>query len=373
MEPRTIGVEEELLLVDPATGKVSPRSQRVLKRPTGHPVSSEEDLDKELFRHQLETRTPPAADLGELRAHLVRQRRAAGEAAERADVVTVAAGTSPMASGDPQVTRDDRYLAMLARYGEVARTGGICGMHVHVHVDSDEQGVAVIDALAPWLPVVLAISGNSPYAQSRDTHYESWRSLLWAQWPTAGPTAPFGSLAGYREVSDQMIASGAAHDRGMLYFDARLSVDNPTVEVRVADVCADPDDAVLIAALVRALVMAIADTDADVARRPAWRVELLQAAKWRAARFGLSDRLLNPTTIELTHARDVLGLLIETVREPLEACGDMAFVKEALERVLAGGGASRQRAAYERSGGSIAAVVDDLAVRTNACWRTTGW
>ena len=370
VELRTIGVEEEYLLVDPATRKVSPRSQRVLQRPPGEPSPGDEDLDKELFRHQLETRTPPDKDLGELREHLVRQRRAAGEAAARAGVVTIAAGTSPVASGEPRVTRVDRYLSMVETYGEIARVAGICGMHVHVAVDSDEQGVAVIDRLAPWLPVVLALSANSPYVEGRDTGYHSWRSQLWARWPSAGPAGQFGSLATYREVSRQLIASGAALDPRMIYFDARLSEAHPTVEVRTADVCTDPDDAVLIAALVRGLVMRAVDSAEDGAPEPAWRAEVLRAAHWRAARYGLSNRLLDPTTAEPLAAREVLSLLFAAVREQLEACGDADVVKDGLERVLAGGGASRQHAAYERSGGDLAAVVDDLVVRTNACWQT---
>lgn len=370
VKPRTIGIEEEFLLVDPATRKVSPRSQRVLQRTPDARHPSEEDLDKELFRHQLETRTPPDADLADLRAHLVRQRQAAGEAAERAGVATIASGTSPVASGEPQVTRNDRYLAMLTTYGEIARVSGICGMHVHVEVDSDEQGVAVIDRLAAWLPVVLAISANSPYVESRDSGYHSWRSQVWARWPSAGPAEQFGSLAAYREVSRRLIAGGAALDRGMIYFDARLSEENPTVEVRTSDVCTDPDDAVLIAALVRGLVMRAVDSDADRADEPVWRSDLLRGAHWRAARYGLSNRLLSPTTAELAPARDVLSLLLATVRDQLEACGDVDVVKDGFERVLAGGGASRQHAAYERSGGDVAAVVDDLVVRTNACWRS---
>ena len=113
-------------------------------------------------------------------------------------------------------------------------------MHVHLYVESPETGVAVIDQLVPWLPVILAISANSPFYQGRDTAYASWRSQAWAQWPSAGPTERFGSLETYREVSRQMRESGAAQDEGMLYFDARLSADHPTVEVRISDVCTGP-------------------------------------------------------------------------------------------------------------------------------------
>ncbi|WP_435768584.1 carboxylate-amine ligase [Nocardioides sp. SYSU DS0651] len=363
MDVRTVGVEEELLLVDPETRKGVPRSQQVLKHAAEHQLSAHTDvLDHELFRHQLETRTPPVTDLAALRDHLVEARRLAAEAAGGAGLRTVASGTLPLPSGEPKPTRDDRYLDMIETYGEIARPGGTCGMHVHAHVDSDEEGVAVIDALVPWLPVLLAISANSPFAEGRDTHYASWRSQVWSRWPSAGPTERFGSLERYREVSRRMIESGAARDDGMLYFDARLSREHPTVEVRVSDVCTDADDAVLIAALVRALVSHAAAEGSDTG---VWRSELLRAAQWRAARFGLSDRLLDPTTGDLLPARDVLDLMLRTVGDHLAAAGDADLVRDGLSRVLGEGGAARQRAAYERSGGRLEAVVDDLVARTN--------
>lgn len=369
VEPRTVGIEEELLLVDPATRRLAPRSPTVLHRAVPDPESApDEELEKELFRHQLETRTSPLVDLGELHTRLVTQRRVAAEAAERAGVVTVAAATCPVPSGEPELSRDDRYSAMLRTYGEVARMAGVCGMHVHVGIDSDEQGVAVLDRITPWLPVLLAISANSPYVDGRDTGYHSWRSQMWARWPSAGPTERFGSVEAYREVCRRLIAAGAARDERMLYFDARLSSGNPTVEVRVADVCTDPADALLVAALVRGLVMHAADIDPSPTDGPAWRAELLRAAAWRAARWGLSDQLLCPTTLEPRPAREVVSALVATVTEPLTACGDLDLVSEGVARVLAGGGATRQHAAYERSDGDLHAVMDDLITRTNACW-----
>lgn len=371
-DKRTVGVEEELLLIDPETRQASPRSDQVLEHlPPDEQRDAAEDLDHELFRHQLETRTPPAVGLDELREHLVRGRRFAAEAAARVGLATAASGTSPLESGEPQITRDDRYLDMVGRYGEIARPGGTCGMHVHVHVASDEEGVRAIDATAPWLPLVLAASANSPYFRSRDTGYASWRSQIWARWPSAGPTETFGSVERYRLISERMIASGAARDPGMLYFDARLSADHPTVEVRISDVCTAVDDAVLVAALLRALITWGAETRSRRSRvpgadePPVWCAELLRAAQWRAARYGLAGELVSPTTGQLVPARAALDDLVDLVREQLEAAGDLDRVRDGLPRVLAGGGATRQRQAYERTG-SLSAVVDDLVERTNA-------
>lgn len=364
-DARTVGVEEELLLVDPDSRTATPRSQQVLKYAVEHGIAAHDLLDHELFRHQLETRTQPTADLAELHADLLAGRRAAADAAAGVGLVTAASGAVPLPSGAPRTTRDDRYLAMVSTFGEVARPGGTCGMHVHVHVTSDEEGVAVIDGITPWLPVLLAISANSPFYHGRDTSYASWRSQLWAQWPSAGPVERFGSADAYHEVSRRLIASGAAMDDGMLYYDARLSRSHPTVEVRIADVCTDADDAVLLAALVRALVEHTADSPDPGADETPWRTELLRAARWRAARYGLSDRLLHPATGELQPARTVVEHLVDLTRERLDAHGDTDLVREGVARVLSEGGSVRQRAAFERSGGDVAAVVDDLVARTN--------
>ncbi|MCW2842507.1 MAG: hypothetical protein JWN22_423, partial [Nocardioides sp.] len=186
---RLVGVEEELLLVDPATGRASSDARRVL---AGH-----DDLDQELFQHQIETQTEPTADLGETAVQLVAARRSAGEAARSAGLASVAVATSPYAL-EPHVSPNDRYRDMLTTYGGVARTAGTCGMHVHVAVDSPEEGVEVLDRIAPWLPTLLAVSANSPYADGADTGHASWRSQVWSRWPSAGPTEAFGSLAGYR-------------------------------------------------------------------------------------------------------------------------------------------------------------------------------
>ncbi len=370
---RTVGVEEELLLFDPATRQAVAGAPSVLKQFREHgagrrmPQAATDELDHELFRHQLETRTDPASDLDDVVAQLVAARRTAGEAARAAGLAAGASGLVPLAGDQAVVTSNDRYRAMVDAFGEVARTGGSCGMHVHTAVDSDDEGVAVIDRIGPWLPVLLALSANSPYVDGRDSGYASWRAQVWSRWPSAGPTEPFGSVEGYRAAGRTLIETGAARDTGMLYYDARLSERWPTVEVRVCDVCTDPSVAVAIAALVRGLVQTGADDWS--ARRPAprWRVDALRAAHWRASRFGLADALVSPTSARLRPAGEVVGELVDHVRPALEAVGDLERVRGLLDRGASDNGASRQRAAYERSG-TVAGVVDDLIARTEASW-----
>ena len=373
MDPRTVGVEEELLVVDPQTRAVTSRAREILRehaqraadRGGDGPRRASDELDKELFRHQLEIRTDPTLDVGDIVRQVVAGRRTAGEAAAALELAVAVCASVPLALDEPVISDNERYRDMAETYGQVARRGTTCGMHVHVAIESPEEGVRCIDRIAPWLPVLLAVSTNSPFEEGRDTGYASWRTQLWSTWPSAGPTEPFGSLAGYRRACERMIASGAARDPGMLYFDARLSLGQPTLEVRILDAVTDPEDVGLLTALVRALVETAVEGWPE--GLPAWRAEELRAARWRASRYGLADRLLDPVTHDLRPAREVLSRLVELVSERLEATGDGERVALGVERVLGATGASRQRAAYEASG-SLQGVVDDVLARTAASW-----
>jgi carboxylate-amine ligase len=362
---RTVGVEEELLLVDPATREVVSRSPHVLDEHDAR--ADDEELDHELFRHQVEIRTDPTHRVSEIREQLVAARRAAGEAAGATGSALIASGTAPIGGDDPRTTRTDRYRRMVSRYGEVARSGTTCGMHVHVGIDSPDEGVRVIDRLAPWLPIVVALSSNSPFVFGRDTGHASWRHQMWSRWPSAGPTEPFGSVAGYEQVSRALVRSGAAIDEKMLYFDARLATEHPTVEIRVADVTASPQDAEVIAAVVRALVETVA-SDPD-ARTPPWRVDLLRAAHWRASKEGCEGDLLDPVDQQVRPAVEVVGRLLEVVHPALEEAGDVELAHDGTARLLRDSGAARQRATLHREG-RVEAVVDDLVRRTELSWST---
>jgi carboxylate-amine ligase len=252
---------------------------------------------------------------------------------------------------------------MTDAFGEVARQQLTCGMHIHVAVDSPQEGVAVIDRIQPWLPVLTALSTNSPFYHSEDSGYASYRSILWGQWPTAGPVAAFGDLANYRRVQHDLIASGAALDDGMLYFDARLSANYPTVEIRVGDVCLDPGTAAAIAGLARALVETAVHDWRDGRPPPAERAELLRARAWRAARWGMTGELRDISTdaVETRPAWACVDSLQEHVAAALSEFGDSRFIERELSELRrVGTGAQRQRAAH--AAGGYDAVFDLLTV-----------
>jgi carboxylate-amine ligase len=346
MERRTVGIEEEFLLVDPSGGKPRATATAVL----GATENSRTDVEAELQLQQIETGTRPCRSLDDLEKQVRAARREAAGAARSSGVEIAAIATSPLPV-EAELTPTPRYEHMARRFGMTAQEQLTCGCHVHVGVESDEEGVAVLDRIRPWLAPLLALSANSPFWQGEDSGYSSYRSQVWARWPSAGVTDLFGSAAAYHDTVREMVASQTVLDHAMVYFDARLSQRYPTVEIRVADVCLRPEDAVLIAALVRALVdTAAADWTAGREPNPV-RTEVLKLATWRAGRSGLDETLIDPTTLRPAPARAVLEKLRAHVRDALEANGDHTEVVQLHDALLQrGNGAQLQRAVYRRTG-----------------------
>ena len=261
----------------PAPGS-SPRSR------TGwstRPVRRRTTSTRSCFCSSSRSRTRPHTDLAALREDLVAERRLAAESAESIGAALASVGAPVLPHEDGRTTPKQRYVTMLDMFGTVVGQAGlVCGTHVHVHV-TDDEAVGIVDDIQPWLPLLAAMSVNSPFYRGVDTGYASWRRQVYEGWPSVGPVEPFGDSAGYQDAVRDLIASGAAMDEGMVYFDARLSRNFPTIEIRVADACTDVDDTVLIAELARALVETVARSRAAGQVAPPWRIELLRAARWR--------------------------------------------------------------------------------------------
>ncbi|WFB11243.1 glutamate--cysteine ligase [Streptomyces sp. LX-29] len=357
---RSVGVEEELLLVHPETGEPQAVSGAILEA-TARDVA----FAAELQREQLEFATEPHRAMADLAVDVRRRRQAAAERAREVGAQVAALATSPLEVA-PTVGEGERYQWLAREFGLTTQEQLTCGCHIHVSVESDEEGVAIIDRIRPWLPPLLALSANSPFWQGMDSGYSSYRSQVWSRWPSAGPTEAFGSAERYHRRVEAMLATGTLLDKGMLYFDARLSHRYPTVEVRVSDVCMEVDDTVLVAALVRGLVETAAR--GRLAGEPAQEIGVgeLRLASWRAGRSGLSGDLVDPRTGRPCPAGTVLQALLDHTVDALEDIGDLELVRDRLGEVLSrGNGAQRQRDTFGRTG-DPRAVVADAVRRTSA-------
>lgn len=369
---RTVGIEEELFLVDPNTGLPVAAIEPILRRSDFADEHQQDPttgsllpmIEREAKAEQIELVSPPSDDMQRIEALVFAGRQLADEAAEEVGARAVALATSvlPVTS---HAASDPRYHRMQERFGMTFREQLTCGLHVHVSVADDEEGVAVLDRIRPWLPVLHALSTNSPFWQGRDTDFGSFRYQAWGRWPTAGAYDHFGSARAYHQGVQDLVESGVLLDPGMIYFDARLSRNNPTVELRMADVCLDPSHVPTLAALVRALV----DTAAEEWRtaQPIIPVPtaMLRAAMWTASRFGIEDDLVDLHLGRPVRARDAVAALLDHVSDALEANGDRDRVVTGLDTIFSDGtGARQQREAYARTR-SLSAVVQDAIAISN--------
>ena len=250
----------------------------------------------------------------------------------------------------------------MQRWGLLALQQVICGCHVHVGVPSLDVAVAVSDRVRPYLPVLLALTGSSPFHEGSDTGYDSYRTQWFARWPITGAPEELGDAAGFHRVVEQLRAAGVVEDASHLYWDVRPSLRYPTLEFRVADVCPRLDDAVLHAALCRSLTRVLAARAEAGLPVPPVRPEVLRAARWRAARHGLQDRLVDPAGGGLAPAAQVVRGLLGELREDLEEAGEFAGVSALAEEVLADGtSATGQRQVVLRTGDLVEVARSVLA------------
>ena len=346
----TIGVEEEFCIVDAGTGELRPLGERVL------PLAKEVldgQVEAELNRSQIETGTQVCRTLAEVRAELDRLRRLLREAAARAGCSVVSAGTHPTASPEDSSINPskERYRRLERDFQAVAREQLVNGCHVHVGIPDRDLAIDVLNRTRPWLPTVIALAANSPFWSGVDSGYASYRSEVWTRWPLTGMPEPLASRAEFDGLITALQDVEALPDATFLYWDVRPSARYETLEFRAADACLTVDDAILVTGLWRALARTCAaEAEAGVAP-PQLRGELIQAGRWRAARYGVEGTLVDLGAGRTAPAREVVDGLLLHLRPALEEDGDWDEVSALVERAFAGGnGAVRQRAALARRG-----------------------
>ena len=344
----TLGVEEEYHLVDADTMALADAPQVV---PEAVALLGAQ-AHGEISTSQLEVATPVLTTLADVRAHLTSLRRGADQAAQRHGCRILPAGSHPYGTWREQRRRAGaRYEDLQARFGLLAVQQLIAGTHVHVAVPDTELAVRVLDRLRPDLPVLIALSGSSPYWEGTDSGYASYRTMWFSRFPSAGASEVLRDRATYDRLLADLTTSGVVKDASYLYWDARVSSRYPTVEVRVADTCPHLDDAVLQAGLARALVRSAAAAAVAGTPFPEPRPELVRAARWVAARSGLEDRLLDLHAVQQRPAADVVRGLLRRLRDDLETSGEWDEVHALAERALARGtSAAEQRGTHARTG-----------------------
>ena len=351
----TIGIEEEYLLVDPATRDLvrtaPPGLLEACQRQLG------ERVKPEFLQSQIEVGTAVCRSLDEAHAELAQLRRSVAEAAREHGAAMIAASTHPFASwGEQRTTDRERYQLLARDLQGVARRLVISGMHVHVGVEDDNMRIDLMSQASYFLPHLLALSTSSPFWEGTRTGLMSYRIAVWDELPRTGLPEPFESYGEYRRHVAALVNAGLIEDASKLWWDIRPSARFPTLEMRITDVCTRLEDALCVAAVYLCLIGMLYRLRRNNQRWRRYSAMLISENRWLAQRYGYGKGLVDFGKGTLVPYGDLIEELLELLREDGEAFGCTARLEHMRTIHARGTSAHWQLAAYEKA---LAAGADD--------------
>ena len=348
--PYTVGVEEEFQLVDPGSRRLTPVVDEVLAAGEGSRL-----ITSELSRSCVEMLSPVYESAADLARELPGLRREVRDLARSRGVEIVAAGAHPFSEPTEQpLTGDDHNRRLEEEMGWVARTQAIYGLHIHVAVPDGDTAIMAVNALARHVPLLVALSANSPFWRGFDTRLASTRIKIFEMFPRSGLPPTFRNWEDFEEHIDALVASGSIPDYSWCWWDARPHQKFGTVELRAPDVQTDASYTVALAALVQCLV-----ARAGINERPPEDALYKAENKWRAVRYGMDADFYDFVAGSVIPARSMARGLVEELRPVARNLGCEEELGGLLEIVELGTGAELQRAARKRIG-SLEGVMDYL-------------
>ncbi len=255
-------------------------------------------------------------------------------------LVAAAAGTYPLVcSCETRVFGSERYNLVADSMRALVRREPTLALHVHVGVPDPEDAIRVLNSLPGAVPLLLALSANSPFCQGRDSGFASARTTIFQAFPRTGTARRFSGYADHVRAVDALIGSGALPDPSFLWWDVRLQPVLGTVEVRVMDAQSTVADSAVVIALVQSLARLGLEGDPPDG---AVGAEVLAENRFLAARDGLDARVIDPVGRQLVPVRELVEQLVDRCRPPADALGCSAELDQ-IERPAAANGADRQR------------------------------
>ncbi|HEY8867706.1 MAG TPA: carboxylate-amine ligase [Solirubrobacteraceae bacterium] len=338
----TIGIEEELMILDAETLELTNMIEAMLEdAPQG-------EIKPELMESVLEIATDPCRDVPEAGVQLRALRAQVGETARGKGLRIGAAGTHPFAMWEDQrIVARPRYRDLVSALRFVARQEIIFGVHVHIGIDDPEKAIHVSNGMRVHVPVLLALSANSPFWRADATGMASTRMPIFRAFPRVGIGPTYADWADYKRRIDFMRESRVIEDYTYLWYDVRPHPNFGTVEVRVMDVQTRIEHTLALAAFVQALAKELAEHHEAGKQLSKYPFEMLDENKWLAARYGLEGELVDLPTRDRIATKDLARRLLDRMREHAQDLGCESEL-EGIEDLLAhGNGADRQVVVYE--------------------------
>ena len=358
----TLGIEEELMIVDSETLELTNSIEGLLQDLTE--TDTEGEVKPELMESVCEIATTPCTTAAEAGGQLEALRRTMRLVAGRRGLAIGAAGTHPFAMWEDQrIVSRPRYRDLVAGLQFVARQELIFGIHVHVGMDDPDKAIHVVNGMRVHLPLLLALSANSPFWRANQTGLLSARTPIFRAFPRVGIPPRYDDFADWERRIEFMVASKAIVDYTYLWYDVRPHPNFGTVEVRVMDSQTRLEHTLALAALVQAMVKELAEHFESGQQLSRYPYEMLDENKWLAARHGLGGELVDLPTRERVRTSDLARRLVDRLRghaEDLGSAGELAGIEDLLEN---GNGGSRQLVVFEANH-DLREVVGEIVDKT---------
>ena len=357
----TLGVEIELQLVDARSMALRSAIGEIL---ADLPSPLHDSVKPEFMQCYIEINTGICRTVDEVEADLAPKVRAVERVADAHGVRLVWAATHPFSGWrDQEITPNDRYYKLADLLQETVVRPVTFGLHVHVGVESGDKAILIGHRIQRYLPILLAMSANSPFWHGRATGHQAHRIEVLEGFPTGGMMPPLATWAEFEDLLGQMKAAGFVESHREIWWDVRPSEENGTLEIRICDMPADLPDLLGLTAMIQCLVRALSDEIDRGPIGPDPHPLLLRQNRWRACRFGLDARLVDPWTLEAQPARGAAEALIRRLEEISGRLGCRRQLGHALDMTVRPTGAERQLLLHDEVG-DLAEVVRRMSGRS---------
>jgi glutamate---cysteine ligase / carboxylate-amine ligase len=355
----TVGIEEELMILDASSLDLTNAIDSILGEA---PPSGE--IKPEFLESVLEIATAPCPDVAAAGAELVALRGLARDRAHARELEIGAAGTHPFARWEDQrVVSDDRYRGLIRSLGFVARQEVVFGMHVHVGMADPEEAVYVANALRPHIPLLIALSANSPLWRGEPTGLMSSRVPIFRAFPRVGLPPRFADWADFERRVETLSTSGVIDDYTFLWYDVRPHPRLGTIEIRAMDSQTRVEHTIALSAFVLSLVKLLTEEFREGACSPDPPWEVLDENRWLAARHGLAAELVDHASATRTGVRELTESLLGRIAPHASELGCAQELEGIRDLLRAGNGALRQQMVYEANH-DLRELVAEIVART---------
>jgi len=357
----TLGIEEELQIIDPETRELRSHIQQIL---ADGKIILKEGVKPELHQSMVELGTDICSDARDARQQVLNLRSELAKLAAQHGLKIASAGTHPFSHWmDQLITVHERYATIVQDMQQVARASLIFGLHVHVTIPDREKGIDIMNQARYFLPHLYALSVNSPFWLGENTGLKAYRHMIFERFPRTGIPETFESLSEYQDFLNLLISTKCIDNAKKIWWDVRLHPFFNTIEFHICDAQTRVDDTIALAALMQAIVAKLQKLRRDNVTFRSYPRRLLDENRWRASRYGLDGKLIDFGRRCEVNERDLLHEMLEFVSTEIDELGNHAEIAHIERIMLEGTGADRQLMVWERTQ-DMKAVVDQIVAET---------